>query len=99
MPSFGRFLGRRRSVPRADATAVITLSHPRGEFPSRLMDVSRTGARVRGPKLPEQDEEVVFQGEDVRVSGQVVWSEGNQRAIEFDTPISATEVRRLKDSS
>ena len=73
MRRFGRFLLRRRSVPRTAAAVVVTLAWAGGEYSPRLTDVSRTGARLSGPKLPAQDE-VVFRAEGYtgRCSGRLV---------------------------
>jgi capsid protein len=75
---------------------VAVLSTGTGEYSSTLIDVSRTGIRVSGPELPQAGVDLVVCAADVRAFGQVVWSEGDACAVEFDTPIAAVEVQRLQ---
>jgi hypothetical protein len=97
MRSFGvsKATGR-RSVPRAQAPLVAVLSMSAGEYPAALIDVSRTGARLRAEILPPVGQGLTFTVEDVHASAGVVWSEAGNCAIEFDTPIAVAEVQRLR---
>ena len=97
MRSFGvsKATGR-RSVPRAQAPLIAVLSMPTGEHRVELLDISRTGARLRGDFLPDFSQSVVFRAEKVQVAAEVAWREAGSCAIEFDTPIAASEVQRLQ---
>ena len=86
----------RRSVPRAEATVSAIISMSAGDYPAGLIDISRTGARLQGEYLPRVGQQVGFRAERVNVSAEVVWSDADTCAIEFDTPISISEVQRLK---
>jgi hypothetical protein len=86
----------RRSVPRTPAPVIAMLSTPAGDHRAAIIDISRTGARLRGEHLPAVGEPLNFRAEDVRAAGDVVWSEGSCCAVEFATPIAATEVNRLR---
>lgn len=78
------------------AGAVAVLSNRIGEYSSTLVDVSRTGIRLRGARLPFEGEDVLLLTEDVRVWGQVVRCEDDVCAVEFDTPIAPVEVQQLQ---
>ena len=60
-----------------------------------LIDISRTGARVRGEHLPNVGEQAFFVADSVLAYGEIAWCEGDTCALEFDTPITAAEVQRL----
>jgi hypothetical protein len=97
MRTFGTSRARgRRAVPRAQAPLVAVLSTPAGDHPAALIDVSRTGARLKGELLPQAGEQLIFRSEDVQASGDVVWSSGDHCAVEFESPIAVTEVQRLR---
>ena len=97
MHAFGssRATGR-RTAPRAGASLVVVLSTTAGDHPAALVDISRTGARVKGQLLPTFGDEMNFRAEEVEVRGEIVWSIGDICAIEFDTPIAAEEVKKLQ---
>jgi hypothetical protein len=86
----------RRSVPRTQATSLAVLSLAAGDFPAALVDISRTGARLRAEMLPHVSQHVIFSAGKVRAAGEVVWFEPGTCAIEFDTPIAIAEVQRLR---
>lgn len=100
MRTFGLSRARgRRSVPRANTPLVAVLSMPSGDCPAALVDISRTGARLRGQVLPGVGHQVIFSAESVRVTAEVVWYETGTCAVEFDTPIAAYEVQHLRGLS
>jgi hypothetical protein len=86
----------RRSVPRTQAPVIAVLSTSAGDHQAAIIDISRTGARLRVKHLPAVGEQLTFRANDVRVAGDVVWSEGSCCAVEFATPIAAVEVNRLR---
>lgn len=86
----------RRTVPRAQVPLVAVLSTTAGDHPAALVDISRTGARLQGQFLPNIGDQLSFSAEGVQASGEVVWSTANNCAIEFETPIAAEEVKRLR---
>lgn len=97
MRSFGKSQATgRRSVPRADAPLAAILSATTGNYFLRLADVSRTGARLVGERLPAMGEQLTLRTGKVKVTGEVVWHQTNACAIEFETPISPSEVARLR---
>jgi hypothetical protein len=96
MRTFGRFDPGGRSAPRTKAGLIAVLSDDSSEYASTLLDVSRTGMRLRGAHLPAEGEDVLLLTEDLRAWGWVVRLEGEECAVEFDTPIAAIEVKRLQ---
>lgn len=99
MPTFGRFDRGDRSAPRAKAGLVAVLSNGSDKYSSILLDISRTGVRLRGPRLPLEGEDVLLLTEHVRVWGQVVRLDGDVCAVEFDNPIAPEEVKQLESFS
>lgn len=95
MRGFGTSVAGERSVPRSEAGRSARLAAGQKVYPLILVDLSRTGARLSGSELPQRGQGVVFRCHDVRAHAQVVWSEGDSCAVEFETPIAPGEVRRL----
>jgi hypothetical protein len=97
MTSFGNSTAAgRRLAPRRDAPICAVLSSATTHYSAELVDISRTGARLRSLKFPRCGEDVVFQAEKVRAAAEVIWLEDDECALEFDTPIAAGEVNRIR---
>lgn len=86
----------RRSVPRAPSRLLAVLTTAQGDHPADLANISRTGARLNGEILPPTGAPVIFQADNVRTSGEVVWRDLHTCAVEFTTPIAASEVQGLR---
>lgn len=86
----------RRSVPRTQSRLVAVLSMSAGDYTAELIDISRTGARLRADILPRIGQQVTFRAEDVHAAAEVIWSEAGSCAVEFDTPVAISEVVRLR---
>lgn len=89
----------RRSVPRAHAPLNALLRTQKSDHAVELIDLSRTGARVSGACFLAQGQQVTFQVETLRVAGEIIWVMKNDCAVEFDTPIAADEVNRVRASA
>ena len=96
MPTFGKLEERQRSVPRAKAGRAASLSGAGKRYFLTLVDVSRTGARLSGPEIPENGDAVLFRAADVEMLATVVRTAPNECAVDFTTPIAAAEVQRLQ---
>jgi hypothetical protein len=72
------------------------LSTAERQYRTVLDDISRTGARVKGADLPAVGEQVAFLASEIQAFADVVWCEQDQCALEFQTPISVEEVKRLR---
>lgn len=86
----------RRSVPRVQTPLMAKLYTPVANHSAILTDLSRTGARLRGETLPGLGKQLIFQAAKVRVAGEVAWVSGDERGVEFDTPIAADEVNHIR---
>ena len=97
MPSFGSSppCGR-RAAPRAEAPLTVELWIDGIKHSGILAEISRTGARLCGMSSLEEGQELTFKAGKVQAQGDVVWSQGDQCAVSFDTPIAAGEVGRLR---
>jgi len=85
----------RRAAPRIQAPLIVELSIGSSKQVATLREISRTGAKLSGPGFAA-GQELEFRAGTVQALGEVVWSEGSECAIAFDTPIAAAEVIRLR---
>lgn len=83
-------------MPRASAPVPALLSTQANDHAAVLLDLSRTGARLSGVCLLAEGQQVTFRAEGVRAFGEVVWINGHDCGVEFDTPIAADEVKRVR---
>lgn len=90
MSTFGKCQGggRRRSTRGKFACIVVyrTLLRSDSAF---LVDVSRTGARLRGKLLPHEGEDLVINIEGSSTFATVAWSDGANCGLNFDAPLPA----------
>ena len=86
----------RRAMPRTSAPVIVLLSNATNQYSAELVDLSRTGARLKGATLPVLGEDLLFKAEKVRVTGTIVWFDDDHCAVEFDTPIAGAEVKRIR---
>ena len=97
MRNFGQSNGGgRRSSQRvsADVTALVkTLSECHCAI---VDDLSCTGIRLRGPRLPRCGEEVELDVEPLSAFGTVIWSAAGRCGIKFDIPLTAFDVVLVK---
>ena len=91
-----RVRGGRRQAPRENlniSAPARTIHHHRVLV---LVDLSSTGARMRGPMLPRPGEVISIKVDYVRAFGTVAWSEGDECGVEFDSPIQTFAIARLR---
>ncbi len=62
------------------------------EFCVRLRDLSATGAKVEGEKLPPAGKDVILKRGRLEVFATIVWSSESQGGLAFDEPLSEGEV-------
>lgn len=98
MNEFGkRQGGGRRTAPREETPLFAVFSTVSRSDRALVVDVSATGARLRGDHLPPCGESLELSIERARAFGTVMWSEGRECGIAFDEPMSAAEVLSLRD--
>lgn len=60
----------------------------------KLRNLSEDGALIEGASLPPEGCETVFERNDMRLTGRIVWVEGKYAGIAFDRPLNREEVLR-----
>jgi hypothetical protein len=74
----------------------VQLSNAEKKLSAKLCEISRTGARLADVSSMRVGDEWQFAAGNVRALGIVVWFEGTECAIEFDTPLAVAEVSHLR---
>jgi PilZ domain-containing protein len=97
MNAFGKMLGggrRRADRNPAPLTAIFTtVAHSRAAC---LIDLSCTGASLRGKALPEKGEELMLSVGRLRAFATVVWAEPEQCGVRFDVPLGQSDVMTVR---
>jgi hypothetical protein len=97
MTSFGKQCGGgRRAAERASALLPARLTTTTQSHSVSLLDVSASGARVSGPGLPDPGAEFILAVERAQAFAQVCWSDGEERGLLFDEPLTPAELKRLQ---
>lgn len=87
--------GGRRIAPRQTVeipASVIALALTRTAV---LSDVSSTGARLSGPDIPSEGQDIWIRVGPVDVLASVVWNRGNECGVKFDVPIGTFALHQL----
>ena len=61
-----------------------------------LLDLSKSGAKVRGAALPAPGQEVVVLLGRVEAFGSVIWRDGDQCGVHFDCPLSDRALSQIE---
>ena len=61
-----------------------------------LLDISKTGARLRAPDLPGDGQEVMALLAGLEAFAKVIWREADQCGIQFDVPLSDRAVATVE---
>jgi hypothetical protein len=67
-----------------------------GHHAVRVLDISRTGARVEGDQLPAVGKNVILRCGDIDTFGTIAWSATGRSGIQFDEPIALRELVALR---
>lgn len=95
--SFGKANGGgKRTGQRTQIPLPVTLRSLASTRSVALVDVSETGARLRGTDLPRAGEDVDMTIIGLGLFGRVVWSDGKQRGIEFDERLTPSDIDHLR---
>lgn len=96
MATFGRSEGGGRRISRrAAAPLPITLATLSATYHCTLIDLSTTGARVRGPRLPLVGEPLYLSVAGSRIFAAARWTALKECGLRFDEPLSAHQVSSL----
>jgi len=98
MMKFGKRIGGgRRADDRITAPLMAVLTTRAKRHVAELVDISATGARLRGNDLPPHGDEVILAVDRVRVFSIVCWHDAGDCGLQFDEPLSQdalADVRR-----
>ena len=86
----------RRAVPRAHIVLPATVDALNGRQRISLLDVSQTGACLKGKGLPAAGKDVILKCAGIDTFGTVAWADGERRGLAFDEPIGAGELVALR---
>ena len=97
MGAFGKCEGGgRRSAARSAAPLIGLVTTLDGTRSAVVVDVSATGARLRGRDLPHVWAEFFIHVEGVVTFGTVQWEDADDRGIAFDVPLSPDDEKLLQ---
>ena len=91
----------RRSAPRAQLLLPGSAEGLSGHYSVKVLDVSLTGARIEGMRLPDVGRDIILRCGGIDTFGTIVWTASDRCGIQFDEPISAGDLvalRRLAES-
>lgn len=97
MSTFGkRGGGGRRRAEREQLPLIVVFTTRTRSHAAGLVDLSATGARLRGSDLPAPDEDVMLSVEGVSAFAIVRWCRLGFCGVEFESPLSPAEIRSLE---
>ena len=99
MRDFGKRLdgpGGRRVAAREPVLLNAALLTLRASRPVTLVDVSKTGARLRVREPLSQGQQIWLKINPIEIFGTVVWIDGEECGVLFDEPLADAEVASLQ---
>ncbi len=97
MAVFGKRIGGgRRRADRTQSVLPALVTTVTGSRSAVLLDVSSTGAKVKGTDLPEAGGFVKFKVEGTEVYATVQWCDGEMCGIAFETALTAFQVDHVR---
>ena len=95
--SFGKCQGGgRRRAARGKFPCIISYRTLLRSASAFLIDVSRTGARLRGEALPGAGEDLVLNIEGHTTFASVAWSDGANCGLDFDGPLPSATLAAIE---
>lgn len=86
----------RRLEPRAYLVLPASAEALSGHLHVTLLDVSRTGARLEGFRLPAVGKEMILRCGGIDTFGTIAWAASGRCGIQFDEAIGARDVLALR---
>ena len=97
MGTFGKCEGGgRRSAARRPTPLIALVTTLHETRSAVVIDVSATGARLRGKNLPPKYADLFIHIEGVVTFGSVQWEDGDHRGIFFDEPLAPSDEAFLR---
>jgi PilZ domain-containing protein len=94
---FGKAVGGGRRVAAREYAPVLAVFFTMSQTGKAVVvDVSPTGARLRGESLPMEGEELILSVEKVRTYGTVAWALGDECGISFGEPLAPDSLQALR---
>ncbi len=84
-----------RSTIRQPCALAIRVLHQGGLFSARLQDISRSGARIRGPDHLRPDAPLILLCGGIEIRGWTRWTRGTDIGVEFVQPIAPAQLTLL----
>jgi hypothetical protein len=81
-----------RRSPRYRVLLIARLVTTWNERIVKLRDLSATGAMIEGHRVPPVGTDILLQRGSLEVFGTIVWTKGEQAGVEFDQPLTETEL-------
>jgi hypothetical protein len=89
--------GGRRGAPREAAPLLAVYKTVTQSHEVVLVDVSNTGARLRGPQIPEVKDELFVSIGTIKAFGKVAWVDQPEFGVAFDPPLPAEILEALRE--
>lgn len=86
----------RYRAPRYPANSELGVEHEGTQHRARLVDISPTGARLRGIAALTNDSQVTLCHLYRRIKARVVWSSEHYVGVEFLQPLGAEDLAALR---
>jgi hypothetical protein len=98
MAGFGKRIGGgRRTSTRETLPLLASLKSVSRSYEAVLVDISPTGARLRGTRVPPVGEGVLLRVGPVEAMGTVRWFAGENFGLEFDSPLRSIDVSTVRN--
>lgn len=86
----------RRSEPRAYIVLPASAQALDGDRHVKLLDVSQSGARLEGYRLPAAGKDVIVKCGGMEMFGTIVWTVSDRCGVHFDEPIGGRDLVALR---
>ena len=88
--------GGRRAAQREKLPLPAMVSTIENTAIAELLDLSSTGAKLKGLALPPEGEVLSLKLDCVRAFGQIAWRTADECGVHFDVPLAPFELARLR---
>jgi hypothetical protein len=86
----------RRSEPRAQIVLPGSAEALSGHLYVKVLDVSLTGARIEGFRLPQVGRDIILRCGEIDTFGTIVWAASGRCGVQFDEQISVQDLMTLR---
>jgi hypothetical protein len=93
-PGGGRRSADRNTAPLSAVFTTVAQSHG-----TDLVDLSCTGARMKGTVIPSRHTELMLSVGRLRAFAKVIWTRPGQCGVKFDVPLAHDDVMSVRNSA